>query len=334
MQDCLLILHGGYPGVALGSLTDALGVANWLAREDRYDWTLAADQPALSFAGLSVDAVPLDRVAPTGWRHVFVLASFDPKGFAATPSVIGFLRRAFRAGATVNGIETGAYAMAAAGLLDGTDAAVHWANRDGFQESFPTVPLSDAPMSAAGRRATCVGGTGTLDLALLRIEEDCGGVLALEVAEHLGHTGRYAADRDRRRAHAMAADRPSDRALDRALRAMNDNVEDPVPLKDIAATAGLSQRQIERLFRRRLGMTPKAHYLLIRLTRAQNLLQQTDLSVREIAVSTGFRALSHFSAAYRARFGVAPGRDRVQARDATVPRVFLDPSLTAPVPRS
>jgi transcriptional regulator GlxA family with amidase domain len=102
----------------------------------------------------------------------------------------------------------------------------------------------------------------------------------------------------------------SNEKLLRALAYMEANLEEPASKERLAAVAGVSIRQLERLFAQHLSTTPTARYLDIRLDRARNLLRQTTLSVTETAVACGFVSPSHFSRAYRAKFGVSPKRAR------------------------
>lgn len=329
-RPVVLLLHEGFSATALGHLHDSMSVANWLAQRPLYRLRLAASDGARevrSFGGLSAKTDPIHALDPGDIAHLCVLVSFDPLTAAYSEAVSGLIRQAYRRGATVCGVETGAAVLAQAGLLDGGAAAVHWANRDGFAEAFPAVALSDAPVAAHQRCLTCTGGAATTDMALTLIERDHGRHLALQVAKHMYRSERPGlappsegvpgADRGRRT--------PS-RPLRRALAAMEATLEDPLTCDAIAARAGLSLRQMERVFRRELGVTPKSHYRALRLTRAQNLLQQTTLSVAEIAASAGFASFAHFTRVYKAHFGVPPSRDRRQDLAASVPRVFVDPA--------
>ena len=72
----------------------------------------------------------------------------------------------------------------------------------------------------------------------------------------------------------------------------------------------MSQRQLQRLFREHLGMTPTHYYLTLRLRRARELLLQTDMSIMHITMACGFQSACHFSKSYRDSFGVAPTRER------------------------
>jgi transcriptional regulator GlxA family with amidase domain len=102
----------------------------------------------------------------------------------------------------------------------------------------------------------------------------------------------------------------SNEKLLRALAYMEANVEEPASKARLAAVAGVSVRQLERLFAQHLGATPTEHYLRVRLDRARTLLRQTTLSVMETAVASGFVSPSHFSRAYRAQFGRSPKAER------------------------
>ena len=87
-------------------------------------------------------------------------------------------------------------------------------------------------------------------------------------------------------------------------------IEDPVSPATLAEDAGMSTRQLERLFRRYLGKSPKRYYMELRLGKARNLLMQTDMSVINVALACGFSSPSHFSKCYRAFYGRTPYRER------------------------
>ncbi len=326
MKTVLFILHDGFALNSLSNMTDIFFVAGWLSEKKLYEWAYAArsGKAATAYNGTKIEATAIRHIEPIGWDYVIVVTSFDPHSLAADETVLGFLRRAYRRGAKILGVETGGIILAAAGLLNGGDAAIHWANREGFGEVYPDIRLSSENIVAYRRCITCVGGTAILDLALYMVEKDHGGTLALEVAEHLCSAGRYL--EKRRHIRKTITGVSGNPTLDRAIRAMNDHIEDPIDCTEVAERAGASQRQLERVFKRQLGLTPKAHYLMLRLTRAQNFLQQTRLSVHEIAASTGFQSMAHFSRAYKSRFGVPPRADRVQSQTASVPRLFIDRS--------
>jgi transcriptional regulator GlxA family with amidase domain len=91
---------------------------------------------------------------------------------------------------------------------------------------------------------------------------------------------------------------------------MEANLEQPKPRADLARLAGVSLRQLERLFRDRLGRGIHAHYLALRLDRARQLLRETSLPVLDIAIATGFGSASQFSRAFAHVYGAPPSRHR------------------------
>ncbi|HET9449106.1 MAG TPA: helix-turn-helix domain-containing protein, partial [Steroidobacteraceae bacterium] len=100
-----------------------------------------------------------------------------------------------------------------------------------------------------------------------------------------------------------------------ALKAMEANIEHPVPRDQLAVIAGMSLRQLERSFKGRLGRGVHEHYLALRLARARQLLRESSLPILEVAVATGFGSASQFSRAYRHAFGMLPSQVRRKARE-------------------
>lgn len=223
--------------------------------------------------------------------------------------VLAFLRRERAAGTPLGGICSGAYVLARAGFLSGIETCVHWSYHDIFAEQFPDVPLRRGVFAADGPILTAAGGTAAADLMLHLIAGEHGRDLALAVADQMLYSGLR---------EAGAAQRISlqgrhgcrNRHLARAVEIMQAALEVPPRPCEIAEELGISVRQLERLFMRYLGTTPKRHQTELRLERARNLVMQTELSIIEIAMACGFTSPSHFSKLYRSRFGVSPGSSR------------------------
>lgn len=91
---------------------------------------------------------------------------------------------------------------------------------------------------------------------------------------------------------------------------MEQNIEEPLSPCELARAISISTRQLERLFRQYLGVTPKRYYTDVRLETARRLLIQTPMSVTEISVATGFGSASHFSRQYRRKFNTLPSAFR------------------------
>jgi AraC family carnitine catabolism transcriptional activator len=313
-----LLLLPDFSQLGLAAATEPLFVANWLSGSELYRWhSLSLDgKPVRSSAGqkLPVDA-GVGEVSK--FDMLLVLASFDVKRLTRNQALKSWLRRVARHGATIASIETASEVVAAAGLLNGLAVAVHWDNLQGFAESHPRCHAVSQLYTSEGNRLTCAGQSATLDMMLDWISRDQGGSLASEVAAHLMLAG-WRSGKEPQPAPGMEAWKEVDPMLGRALSIMDQNIEEPLPCSVIARGAGLSMRQMQRLFAKNLNARPARYYQLIRLSKAHALLQQTELSVTEIAVSAGFGSLEHFCRVYRREFKCRPGDDRRQSVAAPV----------------
>lgn len=251
----------------------------------------------------------LDHDPPTDRDEVVIVCGGTEIPQRATRPVLNWLRRKARGGATIGAVCTGAWVLAESGLLDGRKATIHWENHDGFAEAFPEVELFRSVFVQDGNRLSAAGGTSSIDLMLRLISAAHGDELAAELADQMLHTGiRTGQDRQRLSIPTRIGVRHP--KLSAVIARMEANVEDPISPARLASDAGMSTRQLERLFRRYLNRSPKRYYMETRLSRARNLLMQTDMSIIEIALASGFSSPSHFSKCYRAQYGSTPYRER------------------------
>lgn len=315
-----ILLLPSFSNFGLASLIEPLSIANWLAQRSLFQWTLLSvdGQPVPASNGLLASA-QAGIGEHTEFDACSVIASFDVHRHARNPALKAWIKRQAAFGAIMIGIETGTELLAAAGVLDGHPAAVHWDNLQGFRESYPKVQACAQLYSLGRKRLTCAGATAVLDMVLNWLDNLAGGNLAREVAMHMlieqvrePHVQQ--AEGYRRSLHAQAG------KMGRAIELMEQHLEEPLSCEAIAERVALSRRQLERQFMQHTGLTPLKYYLSLRLARAHNLLQQTRMSVAQVAASAGFGSLEHFSRAYRAKFGCAPSNDRSQSLNAPVMR--------------
>ena len=290
---------------------EPLRLANRASGSTLYEWSLWGEAGAGGIATCSNGTrITLDgglQEARAG-DTILVCGGIDV-GAAASKPVLAWLRREARRGAAVGGLCTGAWVLALAGLLDGRRATIHWENHDGFAEAFPEVDLFRSIFVADGNRLTAAGGTSSVDLMLRIIASDHGDELAATVADQLIYTTiRTAEDSQRLSIPTRIGVRHP--RLAAVIARMEANLEDPISPAVMAQDAGMSTRQLERLFRRYLNRSPKRYYTEARLARARNLLMQTPMSVIEVALASGFSSPSHFSKSYRAFYGATPYRER------------------------
>jgi transcriptional regulator GlxA family with amidase domain len=302
-----LLLIDGFALMSYASVMEPFRAANVLAGRELYRWShISLDgQPVRASNGASLladrqvgDALDCDTL--------FVFAAGDPAAFADA-ATFAWLRRLAADAVRLAGVSGGPFLLARAGLLNGHRATIHWEHRPAFVEAFPNVAVEPGLYVIDRRRMTCAGGTAGLDLAVELIERDHGRALALQVAEWFIRPEPRSADGPQRVSLRERYGVTNDRVL-KTLAHMEASVEDPAPRAALAGIAGVSVRQLERLFAANLGATVNGAYLNIRLAQADHLLRATGMPVTAVAVACGFQSPSHFSRAFRARYGAAPSR--------------------------
>jgi transcriptional regulator GlxA family with amidase domain len=210
---------------------------------------------------------------------------------------------------------TGAYVLAAAGLLDGRKATTHWAFCADLQRRYPSVCVERDPIFVVdGALRTSAGVTAGMDLALALVEEDLGPRVALEVARWLvvfvkrpGGQAQFS---------AQLAGQAAERAPLRELQGwMADHLDADLSVAALAARASMSARHFARAFKAETGMTPAAYVEALRVERARLALEGGAVPIDAVARRCGFRTVETLRRAFARRLGVSPGayRDRFAA---------------------
>ena len=225
--------------------------------------------------------------------------------------VVSWLRQARTLPQVLGGIASGSNILAKAGLLNGVRAV---SCGQGVKGCYPEVHFTHNLFELDGHRYTCGGGSAAMDMMLALIAKQQSLELSAIVAELMirdrrGETGGVATTQAR---GIKAGPEPK---LREALDLMLANIEEPLGADELAAHVGISRRQLERLFRKKLDAAPSKYYLQLRLEEARKLLRDGDMPVVQVALATGFSNASHFSTAYRNHFNITPREERQQSRD-------------------
>jgi transcriptional regulator GlxA family with amidase domain len=291
------------------SAIEPLRAANRLSGRPLYRWSHVSIDGMPSQASNGVEIRPDLSVGDEArFDYLIVCAGGNPAAFR-NASVFAFLRQQARRGARIGGVSGGPYVLARANLLAGYRFTIHWEHAPALIEDYPELDLRRSLYEIDRDRLTCSGGTAPLDMMHAVIAREHGSELALAVSEWFLQTHvREGAGPQRMplRERLGVSHAPLLRVVER----MEQNIEAPLPRTELARSAGVSMRQLERLFRTHLGHSLGEHYLALRLDRARDLLRQTSLSVLEVAVVCGFSSASHFSRAFRARFHHPPRAER------------------------
>ena len=303
--DISVLLLDGFSLLSLVSLLETARIANRLAGREVLNCRRASETgaPVMSSLGLEI---PVDEgmVVPRPGAILLVCGGTDVVS-RTSDRTLSWVRRCASHGVSLGGLCTGGYVLARAGVLRGRTITVHWEHHDGMREDFPDVNVSLAPYAIDGPILSAAGGTSAIDLALELIERDHGSVLAMETARQICYL-------DLHELQSTTRDAPVERSpvrnprLKRVLREMEQSVETPQPISHFAAEAGVSIRQLERLFSAHLGATPVHYFMRLRLDRALRLLIQTEMPIMDVALATGFGSQASFSRKFRQHFGRSP----------------------------
>lgn len=313
-ETLVVIVTPHFNLAATTGFIDPFRAANYLEGRGRYQWRLVSAGGGLVEASNGL-TVMTDAVADITRRPDFAVisSSWAPETHAA-PGVTGALRRWERQGATVVGLDTGAFILARAGLLNGRKATVHYEHFDAFEEMVPEAEPSLDLFVVDGPCVTCCGGAAAVDLALHLIARRHGPALSNASARYVFHQSARPLGEPQNPSGSEPLGVAAPPALRHAVAIMEAHLEETITIPEICVRIDLSQRQLERIFQQFVRKSPRRYYSDIRLDRARGFVTQTTLPLGEVAIACGFSSQVHFSRAYRARFGMAPREDRVAGR--------------------
>ncbi|MFF7710307.1 transcriptional regulator FtrA [Pseudomonas sp. NPDC007930] len=221
------------------------------------------------------------------------------------PALLSALRAAHGRGARLLSICSGAYVLAAAGLLDGQRATTHWRYSTDLAQRFPAIEVDPAVLYVDnGAVITSAGSSAGLDACLHLVERDFGAHVSNTVARRLV----MAPQRSGGQAQFIAA--PVAQAPRHDLAALlewaREHLSEPLSVPQLAAKALMSERTFLRRFHEATGMAPKAWLQHARLAQARALLESTGLNTEQIAERCGFASVEGFRVAFRKAVGLAP----------------------------
>jgi AraC family carnitine catabolism transcriptional activator len=300
-----------FPMYALIPAIEALRVANQNKGRKLYSWHLfsADGRPVKAGNGM---AVPVEAaVADVPWfPTVFVCAGNHPTHYFSKRA-LNWLRRLARHGAVLGAIDTGVFALAEAGLLEGYRVTLHWEATAMFRDQYPDIAVTEQLYVIDRDRITCAGGVATLDLMCHLIARRHGPGLAQIVANGFV-SQRIRRDAEPQRLSAQHISGDSRSPFTRILHEMEENLETPLTARKLAQRAGISVRALGRILRDRVGESPMRYYLKVRLQAARNALFYSDIPIQDVAASCGFSGPEVFSRSFRSHFGLSPREFRQQ----------------------
>jgi len=304
------------PGVQLLDASGPLDVfaeANVQARREVYRLLLVASNGGEIRSSSGTRLMPDQLVsAPLRDRIDTLLVAGCPNAAEMSPApvVINWLRQVVPTTRRYGSVCSGAFFLAAAGLLDGKRVTTHWAVADRLAEVYPSVAVEpDAIHVRDGRLRTAAGVTAGLDLALTLVEEDVGRDIAMMVAGQLvmffkrpGGQMQFS-----RQGETLPAGRS---ALQEVQRFIAANPSSDHSVTRLAARSGLSPRHFARLFRSEVGVTPAAWVEAARVAAARRVLESGREAPKQVAVQCGFANADTLRRAFVRHVGVTPAAYR------------------------
>ncbi len=304
----------GFPSAQILDITGPLEVFSTASRFlsiTRYATQLVSTDggPVLTTSGLEFATSPIDEVL--GDIDTLVISGGrDMDEAAGDAKLVDNIRRLAAQARRVTSVCSGAFLLAAAGLLDGRRATTHWAECAQLEREYPNVSVEpDAIYVKDGNVWTSAGVTAGIDLALALVAEDHGRKAAAVVARRLvvylrrsGGQGQFSA--------LLAAQSADDEPIRDLLAWVPDHLTDDLSIPVMSARTHLSERQFSRVFKSEVGITPAEHVEAVRMEAACRLLETTNNTMEQVARACGFGTPETMNRAFRRRLNTTPSNHR------------------------
>ncbi len=313
------------PGTGLLNIAgpwEVLGHTNDVLGRTAYELELMGPRgpSALTGHGLTLSGVrPLPRSLPRPPDVLVIAGAPVRRSPELTEELVTWVARFSARIPSVVSICTGAFVLAAAGLLDGRRATTHWSFLEELRARFPKVNVVDEGIYVRdGKLWTSAGVTAGIDLALALVERDHGHEVAMTVAKRLvlffrrsGNQAQFSGALQRQECEPPRLKNISGFVLE--------HLAEPLPVQRLARALSMSSRSLSRLCSAHLGESPAALVRRLRMEEARRLLEETALPLKEITARTGIGDESTFWRLFTRRLGVTPAayRERFQSRAAS-----------------
>ena len=310
-----VFIQAGFSELELASVLTTLKYANKVCAEPLFDWKIVSDTPGLLNGMCGTIARASPAVFDHGLADFLIVTGGENCNSQGWLPRVREMRRLKRPVAVLSDAAT-AYIRSLNSQAGAS--TTHWSDVCVLREEGYYPQLTTNYAEEANGVVTSAGLTFSSELIFDLISDIMG---QSQLAE-LGGQMLFETLRDR------AAEQPVsigflsnmfDPLIEKSIRIMQDNSSDPLPIPEISSQIGISVRQLERLFKTKLGTSPSRYYKRLRVKRAHILVTGTKLDMIEIALANGFGSISTLSSAYRAEFGVSPSQARSKKQTLAKP---------------
>jgi AraC family carnitine catabolism transcriptional activator len=318
-QEVGIFLAPQFSLYGLIPLIEVFRVANQNAGKRLFNWSFISENgsPVESGAGMSIGA-DTSIYSDFHFDLVFVYSGNDATSYLSK-RLVSWLQRLNAHGVILAGVDTGAFALAEAGLLKGRRATCHWEAMPLFSERYPDSDIVERRYIIDPPFITCAGGISVLDMVLDLIEREYGAVLARHISNGFVYPHQQRGDGPQR-SSAGAPRQEAPDPVSRAVRLMEANIESPLSVAQIAEQLNQPRRNVERIFRKKTDSSIGQYYMRVRLERAREMLFYSSEAISEISLLCGFSSPAIFTRTFRAHFGQSPSEFRI-ARHLVAERI-------------
>ncbi|RWP29679.1 GlxA family transcriptional regulator [Mesorhizobium sp.] len=311
-----ILLLPGFSQLGLSSFLDPLRLANSVAGRRFFEWSVSTSdgKPVKSACGISVSAdnafsAIVSAISSVTRPHMVVLCAGEEVETQASAPLLNLLRLCRRDRVPMAALGTATWLLAKGGMLNDAPCTIHWGKMPALSETFSRLNVTNNLFVRNGDVVTCAGEFASFHLAMELVSSRLGKETASAVCHHTtALRWRSGSDKQWSASSEFAG---VSKAMAEIIGLMEQHIEDPLSLYDIARCVGYSRRQIERLFNRYISCSPSRYYMRLRLERAKQLIEHTNMPQVEIAMACGFATASRFSKCFRDAFGRSPTEHRV-----------------------
>jgi transcriptional regulator GlxA family with amidase domain len=320
-RQIVIVAYAGLQPLDLVGPAEVFGAAARLAPGSYALQTVARDREPIA-AGSTAGGYSIVPSTTTAECEgpidtLLVAGGFGVRRAREDAELVAWVRGAAARSRRTASVCSGAFLLAAAGLLDGRRVATHWGSCDELQRLHPELRVDPEPIFVRdGDVWTSAGVTAGIDLALALVEDDLGPDLAREIARWLvvflqrpGGQAQFS---------SQLSSMPASRAPLRELQAwIAENLDGDLRVEVLAERSAMSPRNFARAFRRETGLTPAVYVEALRVEAARNRLELGSEPVDLVAARAGFGTPETMRRAFARRVGVAPAEYRSRFKRAS-----------------
>lgn len=296
------------PNADLGSIGAVLGplrAVNSILNQQLYDWefqSIDGNSVELSCgASIKVNAA----IGDTKLSNILVICGSDDSTTSIPEKISNWIRKQYRWGRKIIVLGNGIFALAQAGILSGADFVVHWNSMNVFRELYPNLKPRNQLYVSGVNICSCAGSLSATELTLSLIQMRFGDELVLSVQNKLNLPAiRFAEEAQRIPTALIYGTR--NRSFLKAMEIISKQSGEYLSVGELCVESGLSLRQLQRLFAKYVGRTPRNFLMDIRLKKARELLTKTNMTSAEVAFAVGFDDIANFRNNFKKRYGSLP----------------------------